>query len=181
MVPRSMLLVLTSDGRAGSEPANRSPRNAIADAVWWLLPLPGRHAVRSRARLALAGREVHAIPMTGEGGRLRVRRCWSGSIIELLGEHDLTTARAVEDCLEDALTVGSAVIDLSAAALIDCSILGALRRAVDRNGTHSMVVCAPPGTCPRRLIDIAASSNRLGIAVYDTRAEALCAAAVPGV
>jgi hypothetical protein len=70
-------------------------------------------------------------------------------------------------------------VHLSAVALIDCSILGVLSRVADRNGAHSMVVCAPPGTPARRLIDVAASSSRLGIAVYDTRGEALCAAAVP--
>ena len=155
-----------------------SRRNVAAAAVSWLLPLPRRRAVRPRARLAMAGQDVRAIPMTGEGGRLRVRRCWSGSIIECLGEHDLTMATAVEDCLQDALTAGSVVIDLSAAALIDCSILGVLHRAADRNCVRSLVVFAPPGTSPRRLIDVAASCNRLDIAVYDTRVEALCAAAV---
>ena len=124
---------------------------------------------------------MRAIRLTGEDGSLRVRRCWSGAIIELLGEHDLATAMAVEECLEDALTTGSVVVDLSAASLIDCSILGALGRAADRNCTRSVVVCAPPGTAPRRLIDVAAAWNRLGIAVYDTRVEALSAAAVSAV
>jgi anti-anti-sigma regulatory factor len=114
---------------------------------------------------------------SGDGG-LRVRRCWSGAIIELLGEHDLTMAETVEDCLGDALAGGPVVVDLSAAALIDCSILGVLRRAADLNGAHGMVVCAPPGTFPRRVIDIASSSSNLDIPVYDTRGQALCAAAM---
>jgi anti-anti-sigma regulatory factor len=50
----------------------------------------------------------------------------------VLGEHDLTTATAVEDCLEGALAGGSVVVDLSAAALIDCSILAVLSHAADR-------------------------------------------------
>ncbi len=41
-----------------------------------------------------------------------------------------------------------------------------------------MVVCAPPGASPRRLIDVAASSNDLDMPVYDTRGQALCAAAM---
>jgi anti-anti-sigma regulatory factor len=164
--------------RAGARQAESSPRNVAAAAISWLLPLPARNAARSRARLDMAGRARARIPMTGEGGRLRVRRCGSCAIIEFQGEHDLSTAIAVETCLEDALTAGSVVVDVSAAALIDCSILGVLSRAADRNGADSMVVCAPPGTSPRRLIDVAASSTHLGIAVYDTRGEALCAAAV---
>jgi hypothetical protein len=177
MVPKSVLLVLTSDTPSGAEPVIGSRRNVAAAAISWLLPPPRRQAARHRARLAAAGHEVRAIPMAGEDGGLRVRRCWSGSIIEFLGEHDLSTATAVDGCVEDALTAGSVVIDLSGAALIDCSILGVLRRAADRNGARSVVVCAPPGTSPRRLIDMAASWNEPGIVVHDTRAAALCAAA----
>jgi hypothetical protein len=178
MVPRSMLLMLTSDTPSGPGLVMGGRRTVAAAAISWLLPLPRRPAGRPRPRLAMAGLDLRAIPMTGEGGTLRVRRCWSGSIIEFLGEHDLMTAPDVEDCLEEALTAGSVVIDLSAAALIECSILGVLRRVADRHRTRSVVVCAPPGTSPRRLIDVAASCNHLGIPVYDTRVEALCAAAV---
>jgi anti-anti-sigma regulatory factor len=178
VVPRSILLVLTHDERADSAPADRGRRNVAAVAIRWLLPLPKRNAVRPRPRLAMLGPDVRAIPPTGEDGGLRVRRCWPGAIIELLGEHDLATAMTVEDRLGDALADGSVVVDLSAAALIDCSIIGVLRRAADLNGAHGMVVCAPPGTFPRRLIDIASSSTNLGIAVYDTRGQALCAAAM---
>jgi anti-anti-sigma regulatory factor len=179
MVPRSMLLVLTDDRRTGPAPVDGGRRNKAAAAFSWLLPLPDRNATRPRAsRPTMTGCDVRVLGLNGEDGRLRVRRCWSGAIIELVGEHDLTTAMTVEHCLRDALARGSVVVDVSAAALIDCSILGAFRRAADLDGAHGMVVCAPPGTCPRRLIDVAASSSDLDLAVYDTRGQALSAAAM---
>jgi anti-anti-sigma regulatory factor len=178
MVPRSILLVLTDDARADSAPADRGRRNAAVAAISWLFPLPRRNAGRPPPPRAAPGREVRAIPLTGEDGTVHVRRGWSGAIIELLGEHDLATAATVEDRLGDALAGGSVVVDLSAAALIDCSILRVLSRAADMNVAHGMVVCAPPGTFPRRLIDIASSSTDLDLAVYDTRDQALCAAAM---
>jgi anti-anti-sigma regulatory factor len=167
MVPRSILLVLTDDERTDAAPADSGRRSAISS----LLPLPKRNAARPLPGPAAPGRDVRVIHLTGENGG-------SGTIIDLVGEHDLATAATVEDRLRDALAGGSVVVDLSAAVLIDCSILGVLSRAADLNGAHGMVVCAPPGTFPRRVIDIVSSSTNLDIAVYDTRDQALCAAAV---
>ena len=66
-------------------------------------------------------------------------------VVHVRGEHDIYTAPALRDRLEEALTGGAKgmVVDLSAATFLDSSILGALlearRQALER--TLGYVVC----------------------------------------
>lgn len=80
-------------------------------------------------------------------------------VVVVEGEHDIYTAPALRERLDEALGKGGGmVVDLTAATFVDSSVLGALldarRRALD--GGQGFVVCigeeVEPGV--RRILDI---------------------------
>jgi len=145
---------------AGLASADGNRRNVAAAASSRPIPLPAREAVRVRPRHAAPGRDVRAIRLTGEDGNVRVRRCWSGAIIDLLGEHDLTTAMTVEDCLRDVLADGSVA-------------LGAASRTAPTTWSFRAALVCAPAVRRGRLVERSRPRE-----VYDTRGQALCAAAL---
>ena len=96
-------------------------------------------------------------------------------LVELSGEHDLSTAPGLRMELERALADGaSVVVDLSAVSFIDSSVVGVLlnahRDAADRHG-QTLVVVAPPAGTPARLLDFIGA--RSVMPVVGSRADAL--------
>jgi anti-anti-sigma factor len=92
------------------------------------------------------------------------------------GELDLASGPALRTALEDALTqVASVVLDLSDVSFIDSSIIGVIagtsRDVARREAGSQLVVVSPPGSHPRRVLDMVAARDFLRL--YDERAEAL--------
>lgn len=105
-----------------------------------------------------------------ELGDLEVEQLGGVAVISLRGEHDLATAPAVERQLEALLGGGaSVVVDLSQATFVDSSIVRALYGAdpamTDRD--RRMALAAPPGTPPRRLLDLVALAGI--VPTFDSR------------
>lgn len=80
-------------------------------------------------------------------------------VVAIEGEHDIYTAPALRERLEEALERGGAVVvDLTKATFVDSSVLGALldarRRALE--GGQGFVVCVGDTVEPgvRRILDI---------------------------
>jgi anti-sigma B factor antagonist len=68
------------------------------------------------------------------------------------------------------------VIDLTAASFIDSSVLSSLLRAreqADQQSSDDLVIVAPTGTMPRRVIEMLGLATRLPI--YENREAALSA------
>ena len=104
-------------------------------------------------------------------------------VVVVEGEHDIYTAPALRERLEEALgRGGGVVVDLTAATFVDSSVLGALldarRRALDAK--QGFVVClgeqVEPGV--RRILDITGLVPVLP--VVNGRAEAIEAARTNG-
>jgi anti-sigma B factor antagonist len=94
-------------------------------------------------------------------------------VVELVGEHDLATAPQLQGALDEIEVHGTAVIvDLTEASFIDSTILGVIVGFAEKPREHVGLV-VPPGTVPRRVIDIIGMQSRL--AVYDSRTEATAA------
>jgi anti-anti-sigma factor len=100
-------------------------------------------------------------------------------VVTLRGEHDLSTAAAVRDELDQAVSAGAAVVvDMTETAFIDSSILGVLvasYRGLTTDGASSrgFAVAAAPGGPVTRLLDLVAVSDL--VEVYPTRAAAVAA------
>lgn len=100
-------------------------------------------------------------------------------VLRLNGEHDLSTAPAVREELEQAVATGAGiVVDMTETEFIDSSILGVLvegYRLVSSTGGpgRGFAVAAAPGGPVTRLLDLVAVSDL--VQVYPTRAEALAA------
>jgi anti-anti-sigma factor len=96
-------------------------------------------------------------------------------IVELHGEHDLSTVDDLHGRLDAIFATGtSVVIDLSTASFIDSSILNELVRAqrrVDHNRGEQLAVVAPPGGFAARVFDQVALDAL--VRVCDSRADAL--------
>jgi anti-sigma B factor antagonist len=96
--------------------------------------------------------------------------CW---VVELVGEHDLATAPDLEQALAEVEAHGTSVIvDLSETTFIDSTILGVLVTFAEKPQERVALV-APPGTAPRRVIDVVGMQSRFSI--YDARADAAAA------
>jgi anti-anti-sigma factor len=77
-------------------------------------------------------------------------------ILGLRGEHDLATCQTLEAELEAVFAHGTkVVIDLNDSTFIDSSIIGCIYRgyeAAHEKAEDALVVVAPPGSMPRRLL-----------------------------
>jgi anti-anti-sigma factor len=95
-----------------------------------------------------------------EKPRVNLRRVSGAVIIELAGEHDLSTQDDVERALMEIRSGDACVIDLSPATFIDSSILTVLVQATSRDGACSTtIVVAPPGTPAARLFEITQATS----------------------
>jgi anti-anti-sigma factor len=95
-----------------------------------------------------------------EKPRLTIRRVAGAVVIELVGEHDLSTHGDVERALMEIGSEEACIIDLSPATFIDSSILTVLLQATTRDGgCASTVVVAPPGTAAARLFEITQAAS----------------------
>lgn len=109
----------------------------------------------------------------GDPGSIRVERRGTGPwVLELHGEHDLSTVEAIHDQLAPiADRSEAAVIDLSQVTFIDSAVLTEL--VVSRRGEDGarLALVAPPGGFPARVLDLL----QLGrvVAVYESRDAAL--------
>jgi anti-anti-sigma factor len=90
-----------------------------------------------------------------EKPRVNIQRRSGATVIELVGEHDLSTHGDVERALMEIGSGEVCIVDLSPATFIDSSILTVLVHAMSQEGAcaTSMVV-APPGTAAGRLFEI---------------------------
>ncbi len=95
-----------------------------------------------------------------EKPHLNIRRISGATVIELVGEHDLSTQGDMERALMETGSGEASVVDLSPATFIDSSILAALVRAASPGGTGaSIVVVAPPGSPAGRLFEMTRATS----------------------
>jgi anti-anti-sigma factor len=98
-------------------------------------------------------------------------------VLAVHGDHDLSNIGQVDEALEAVFAAGSRmVVDFSDAGFIDSTVLRSLLRArvrADERASDDLVVVAPEGTTPRRLINLTGIEDR--VLVYESRAEALAA------
>jgi anti-sigma B factor antagonist len=98
-------------------------------------------------------------PMTNDTatpsrGRVTIERHDDGWIVALHGEHDVDTLTAVREQLADVRAADRViVVDLTAAAFLDSSVLGALFDAYRADIPPRLRFVAPSQTPPRRLFD----------------------------
>lgn len=94
-------------------------------------------------------------------------------IIALSGEHDLSNAGDLDERLRAMRMNGTRVVfDLSGASFIDSTAATRIIHLAQGEGeaAHDLAVVAPPGSQPRRVLDLIAA-NRLR--VVESRAVAL--------
>ena len=98
-------------------------------------------------------------------------------VLELRGEHDLSTSGEVDRAINDVYASGSAlVVDLSGTGFIDSSIVAALVRAwqiTESEAQHQLAVVAPPGGQPRTVLDICLPPGL--VQLHDDQAAAVAA------
>jgi anti-anti-sigma factor len=93
-------------------------------------------------------------------------------LVELIGEHDLATAPALVDAMDQIHASGAdVVLDLTATSFLDSSIVGVI--AGHANSGDRVVVVAPPGSPAWRVLELVQLGTVLRI--VETRAEALAA------
>jgi anti-sigma B factor antagonist len=90
---------------------------------------------------------------------IRTERVDDALIVVAGGELDLASAPELQRAIEDALAVAaSVVVDLSGVRFIDSSIVAALTVASSdvarREAGTQIVVVSPPGSHPRRVLDM---------------------------
>ena len=112
----------------------------------------------------------------GDPGSIRVDRRESGPwVLELHGEHDLSTVQALRVRLAPIADRGeAAVIDLSQVTFIDSAVLTELiasRRGREDGGGARLAIVAPPGGFPARVLGLL-QLDRV-VAVYESRGQAL--------
>lgn len=91
-------------------------------------------------------------------------------VVTLRGEHDLATARRLQQTLAWWFSYSAAVIvDLSEATFIDSSILKVFVMA--KRDRQPIALVASPGGAPRRLFDLVRLDD--AIPTYDTRMDAI--------
>ncbi len=92
--------------------------------------------------------------------RVTVRRISGAAVIELAGEHDLSTHGDVERALMEIGPEEACIVDLSRATFIDSSILTVLvRAALQERACVTMVVVAPPGSAAARLFQVTGAAT----------------------
>jgi anti-anti-sigma factor len=93
-----------------------------------------------------------------------IRRVSGATVIELVGEHDLSTHGDVERALMEIGAGQACIVDLSQATFIDSSILTVLVQATSRNGAcATTVVVAPPGGAAARVLEITQATTILNV------------------
>lgn len=112
-------------------------------------------------------------------GEINVGREVPGiSVINISGEHDLSTAPDLREKLASAIAGGhSIVVDLSAAEFIDSSILSALldaRHEAHEDGLGFAVALSSGAKPVARVLDVTGLSSKFP--VHATRADAIAAA-----
>jgi anti-anti-sigma factor len=108
-------------------------------------------------------------------GEVELERTDGVAIVSLTGEHDLTTAQAVRDCVEEALAgEGGLVMSLSAAEFIDSSIIGVVldaQRQAEEAGVGFATVLEGGAAPVRRVLEVTGLDSNLP--VRDNRREAI--------
>lgn len=108
-------------------------------------------------------------------GELVVEKLPAAWVLSLRGEHDVATAHTLDAQLDALLPHGANVlVDLSEATFIDSSTISAIFRGlrhVTDGGEGALVVCAPPGSFARRVIEQAGMIDALQI--FDHRRDAV--------
>ena len=112
----------------------------------------------------------------GDPGSIRVEGDGSApGVLELHGEHDLSTVAAIHDRLAPiADRSEAAIIDLSQVTFIDSAVLTELiasRRGREEGGGARLAIVAPPGGFPARVLALL-QLDRV-VAVHESRGEAL--------
>jgi len=96
--------------------------------------------------------------------RVQVRRAAGAAVIELVGEHDVSTVASLADELGRIGPEEARVVDLSAATFIDSSILTTLVGAASREGcAAATVMVAPPGSAAARLFELTHAAAAMSI------------------
>ena len=104
--------------------------------------------------------------------RVKVRRVADAAVIELVGEHDVSTVASLADALGRIGPEEARVVDLSAATFIDSSILTTLVGAASRDGgAAATVMVAPPGSAAARLFELTRAAAAMS--VYESADAAL--------
>ena len=115
-------------------------------------------------------------------GTLDISRHEAGTVIALVGEHDLATAPALRVAVQEALDTGHVVVDLDRASFLDSTVLGVIIGGRDRaqERERSFVVLLGPGADPpvRRLVELTGMTSLLP--VVDEREVALDPLRTPG-
>ncbi len=96
-------------------------------------------------------------------------------IVELRGEHDLSTAPSLRGELDTIFAQGTTVVvDLSETTFIDSSVLSELisaQRRIDGLEHKRLAIVAPRGRFPARVIDMVDAAHLF--AIFERRADAL--------
>jgi anti-anti-sigma factor len=99
-------------------------------------------------------------------------------LISLKGEYDMAGRDDLVEAMSEAFHAGSTlIVDLAETTFIDSSVVSALIDAHERAISHAsddLLVVAPPGTAPRRVLDLTGVGG--AIKVYDHRSAAIAAA-----
>jgi anti-anti-sigma factor len=91
-------------------------------------------------------------------------------VLELGGEHDLSTVPAIEAGFERAAETGTTVVaDLSEASFIDSTVIRTLVRFTERD--ENLLLVVPQHGAVRRVLELTGVSKLLP--VFETRAAAL--------
>jgi anti-anti-sigma factor len=89
-------------------------------------------------------------------------------VIGVRGEYDLANVGQIDQAVADVFAAGSAaLLDFTETTFIDSSVLNAIVRAHEtaaRSAAHRLLVIAPRGGEPRRVIDLSLPAD---IAVYE--------------
>jgi anti-sigma B factor antagonist len=110
----------------------------------------------TRIRLRSLGRRASAFRWYGDlamvCGSVTVVRSDGGSLVVVVGEHDLSTIAEIRRALSEVSDRGSVIVDLSATTFIDSSVVGAMLEFARASGP--LAVVAPLGCEPRRVLDL---------------------------
>ena len=108
-------------------------------------------ATADRSRRSIDAARPGTVTVSRDGGS----RIW---LIRLVGEHDLSTIPLIEHHTSHALELCTrAIIDLSEATFIDCSVINWLlrtKRTLDVDGNSLAVVNSVPDGAVARMIDL---------------------------
>jgi anti-anti-sigma factor len=101
-------------------------------------------------------------------------------VISVRGEYDMANVADIEQAVAEVFDAGSTVLlDLTQTTFIDSSVLNAIVRAHETAATsaaHRLLVIAPRGGAPRRVIDLSLPSY---ISLHDRLPEAVDALRSP--